>query len=142
MAETMLTLASIIRLGKSDLVAKKITEDDLDRLSTTIRLIDDQWSEADDIFLNQCRASLELMLSAKGDTYRHESTATKRSRIVQVKRLECEHANDIWAHNFVGRQDDFVLATKRACWRHSRDRQLVRLEPIAGARHGAEGVQV
>ena len=84
MAETMLTLAAIIRLGKSDLVAKKITEDDLDRLSTTIRLIDDQWVESNDIFLNQCRASLELMLSTKGNTYRHESTATKRNRVVQV----------------------------------------------------------
>ncbi|KAI6196912.1 Coatomer subunit beta [Aphelenchoides besseyi] len=78
--EAMYILASIIRLGKSTLSTKKITEDDLDRLSTTIRLIADQWPEANDIFLKQCRSSLELM----GDVDRHEETHTKRNKIVQA----------------------------------------------------------
>ncbi|KAI6242711.1 Coatomer subunit beta [Aphelenchoides fujianensis] len=82
--EAMYILASIIRLGKSTASSKKITEDDLDRISTTIRLIADQWPEADDILLRQCRASLELMLSVKGDVDRHEETTTKRNKVVQA----------------------------------------------------------
>jgi len=81
--EAMLILASIIRLGKSSASATKITEDDLDRLSTAIRLIAEPWPEATDIFLKDCRASLELMLSVKGDADRHEITHTRKNKIVQ-----------------------------------------------------------
>ncbi|KAI6172152.1 Coatomer subunit beta [Aphelenchoides besseyi] len=74
----------VVRFAAINKTRKKITEDDLDRLSTTIRLIADQWPEANDIFLKQCRSSLELMLSVKGDADRHEETHTKRNKIVQA----------------------------------------------------------
>ncbi|KAI1727742.1 coatomer beta subunit appendage platform domain-containing protein [Ditylenchus destructor] len=81
--EALLVIASIIHLGKSGLCKTVITEDDLDRLSTTLRLIIDQWPGATEIFLNECRASLELMLVAKGDVDRHEDGHAKKSKIVQ-----------------------------------------------------------
>uniref|UniRef100_A0A915DJP9 Coatomer subunit beta n=1 Tax=Ditylenchus dipsaci TaxID=166011 RepID=A0A915DJP9_9BILA len=81
--EAMLIISSIIHLGKSGLCKSIITEDDLDRLSTTLRLITDQWPGATEIFLNECRASLELMLIAKGDVDRHEDCNSKKAKIVQ-----------------------------------------------------------
>ncbi|KAH7727282.1 coatomer subunit beta-2 [Aphelenchoides avenae] len=81
--EALLVAASIIHLGKSGLTKTPITEDDLDRLSTTIRLIVDQWPEASDVFLTECRSSLELMLSAKGDADRHEDVKAKKAKVVQ-----------------------------------------------------------
>lgn len=83
--EALLIIASIIHLGKSGLCKKTITEDDLDRLSTTLLIITNQWPGASDIFLNDCRDSLELMLIAKGDVDRHEDRKVKKSKIVQVK---------------------------------------------------------
>jgi len=82
--EGLLLISSIIHLGKSGLCKNPITEDDLDRLSTTLRLIVDQWPDAASIYLNECRSSLELMLAAKGDLDRHEESKTKKPRIVQV----------------------------------------------------------
>jgi len=83
--ECALILSSIIHLGKSGLCKNAITEDDLDRLSTTLRLIIDQWPDATEVFLNECRASLELMLVAKGDVDRHEEHKKKKPKIVQVQ---------------------------------------------------------
>uniref|UniRef100_A0A7E4V9Z9 Coatomer subunit beta n=1 Tax=Panagrellus redivivus TaxID=6233 RepID=A0A7E4V9Z9_PANRE len=84
--EILFVLSSIIRLGKSNLVKSQITEDDLDRISTTIRLIVDNWPGATDVFLNECRVSLDLMLDAKGDVDRHEDVvkSKKSKKIVQV----------------------------------------------------------
>lgn len=82
--EALLILASIIHLGKSRLCKKSISEDDLDRLSISLQLIVNQWPGAFEIFLKNCRASLELMLMAKGDVDRHEDFKMKKTKIVQV----------------------------------------------------------
>lgn len=81
--EILFLLSSIIRLGKSSIVKSQITEDDLDRLSTTIRLIVEEWPEATDVFLNACRVSLDLMLEAKGDVDRHEVIKEKKTARIQ-----------------------------------------------------------
>uniref|UniRef100_A0A914CKB2 Coatomer subunit beta n=1 Tax=Acrobeloides nanus TaxID=290746 RepID=A0A914CKB2_9BILA len=81
--EALFFLSSIIHLGKSGLSKTNITEDDLDRLSTSVRLIVDQWPDATSVFLNECRAALDLMLQAKGDVDRHEDVKSKKSKIVQ-----------------------------------------------------------
>ena len=81
--EALLILASIINLGKSDLCKHLITEDDLDRISTNIRLISDQWPQAKNMFLNESRISLELMLLSKGDIERHVEKKPKQ-KIIQV----------------------------------------------------------
>lgn len=84
-SEALLLISSLIHLGKSGVCKQTITEDDLDRLSTTVRLIADQWPEAMEVFLNECRSSLEQMLLAKGDVDRHEQeTKAPKKKIVQV----------------------------------------------------------
>uniref|UniRef100_A0AC34FFK2 Coatomer subunit beta n=1 Tax=Panagrolaimus sp. ES5 TaxID=591445 RepID=A0AC34FFK2_9BILA len=81
--EILFLLSSIIRLGKSSIVKAQITEDDLDRISATIRLIVENWPEATEVFLNQCRISLDLMLEAKGDSDRHEVVKEKKTARIQ-----------------------------------------------------------
>uniref|UniRef100_A0A183BWD3 Coatomer subunit beta n=1 Tax=Globodera pallida TaxID=36090 RepID=A0A183BWD3_GLOPA len=83
-SEALLLIASIVHLGKSGMCKQAITEDDLDRLSTTMRLIVEQWPDAVHVFLNECRSSLERMLMAKGDVDRHErETKAPKKKIVQ-----------------------------------------------------------
>ncbi|CAD5210309.1 unnamed protein product [Bursaphelenchus okinawaensis] len=82
--EALLILSSIIRLGRSEIPAKKITEDDLDRLSTSVRIISDKWPRAEEILLEECRTSLDLMLKVKGDSDRHEDVNTKKSKIIEA----------------------------------------------------------
>nr|CAD2184753.1 unnamed protein product [Meloidogyne enterolobii] len=78
--QALLLTANIIHLGKSGQCKQQITEDDLDRLSTTIRLIVEQWPEAVNGFLEECRFSLEQMLQAKGDVDRHENAEMKNAK--------------------------------------------------------------
>jgi len=84
--QALLLTANIIHLGKSGQCKQQITEDDLDRLSTTIRLIVEQWPEAVNGFLEECRFSLEQMLQAKGDVDRHENAEMKnaKKKVIQV----------------------------------------------------------
>lgn len=82
--EAVLILSSIIRLGRSEVPTSKITEDDLDRLSNSIKCICDRWPKAEQIFLEDCRQSLDLMLAVKGDSDRHEDTNAKKNKIVQA----------------------------------------------------------
>jgi len=82
--EILFLLSSIARFGKTNIPKSMITEDDLDRIGTTINLIVDKWPEAEDIFLNRCRISLDLMLQAKGDVDRHEDVKEKKHAVIQV----------------------------------------------------------
>uniref|UniRef100_A0A914RTX6 Clathrin/coatomer adaptor adaptin-like N-terminal domain-containing protein n=1 Tax=Parascaris equorum TaxID=6256 RepID=A0A914RTX6_PAREQ len=70
--EALFIIASIINLGKSGITKTNVTEDDLDRLGMTVKVLCDQWPGVEEIFLDKCRESLELMLEAKADTDRHE----------------------------------------------------------------------
>lgn len=84
--EACLIISSIIYFGKSGLCKTNITEDDLDRLSTTLRAIINQWPGVASIFINDCREALNDMLVAKGDSDRHEDgTKSKKQKIIQAK---------------------------------------------------------
>ncbi len=61
----MFIMASIIHLGKSGLPKTAVTEDDLDRLGTSIKLLAEHCPLAVDIFLAKCRHSLDVMLEAQ-----------------------------------------------------------------------------
>ncbi|KAJ1346593.1 hypothetical protein KIN20_001439 [Parelaphostrongylus tenuis] len=63
-AECMFILASIINFGKSGLAKQNITEDDLDRMGTVIKLLAQGCSQIDDMFVEKCKDSLELMLNS------------------------------------------------------------------------------
>uniref|UniRef100_A0A0K0FY78 Coatomer subunit beta n=1 Tax=Strongyloides venezuelensis TaxID=75913 RepID=A0A0K0FY78_STRVS len=80
--EVLFIFACIIHAGKSRLVKHNITEDDLDRLSASIKIINDRWPEAFKIYLGCCRESLELMLQAKGDVDRHEEVKLPKNKKV------------------------------------------------------------
>uniref|UniRef100_A0A0N5A7T3 Coatomer subunit beta n=1 Tax=Syphacia muris TaxID=451379 RepID=A0A0N5A7T3_9BILA len=84
--EALYIISSMINLGKSGLAKVGITEDELDRLGLSVKILCEKWPGAEPIFLGKCRESLELMLEAKGDTDRHESESTKRSVTVPVDR--------------------------------------------------------
>uniref|UniRef100_A0A0N4ZJY2 Coatomer subunit beta n=1 Tax=Parastrongyloides trichosuri TaxID=131310 RepID=A0A0N4ZJY2_PARTI len=78
--EVLFIFACIIHAGKSKIVKQNITEDDLDRLSASIKIINDRWPDAFKIYLGCCRESLELMLEAKGDVDRHEEVKLPKNK--------------------------------------------------------------
>ncbi|TKR73309.1 hypothetical protein L596_020633 [Steinernema carpocapsae] len=83
--EVLFLLASIIHLGKTGLCSNPITEDEIDRISNAIRLIADKWPGATEIFMTECRDSLDQMLSAKGDAMKgDDGLGKKKSNIVEA----------------------------------------------------------
>ncbi|VDN59108.1 unnamed protein product [Dracunculus medinensis] len=85
-SEALFMLSSIIHLGKSGIAKANITEDDLIRLGTAVKILCEKWPEAEDIFLHKCRESLELMLEFKGESEKHNNDTTLRKPIVEVDR--------------------------------------------------------
>ncbi|KAK3097902.1 hypothetical protein FSP39_014288 [Pinctada imbricata] len=65
LAESMLIMATIIHLGKSGLPTKPITDDDVDRIATCLRVLAEKSDLMTEIFNNDCRESLSMMLAAK-----------------------------------------------------------------------------
>ncbi|GAB6021950.1 Coatomer subunit beta [Chamberlinius hualienensis] len=64
-AEAMLIMTSIIRLGKTELVKKNITDDDLDRVAFCLKVLSERSPLMIEIFNDECRKSLANMLAAK-----------------------------------------------------------------------------
>lgn len=60
----MLTLASIIHLGKSTFTTKPITNDDADRIYICLKTLSERTPEITDVFRNLCRDALAKMLDA------------------------------------------------------------------------------
>ncbi|KJH47708.1 adaptin region [Dictyocaulus viviparus] len=79
-AECMFILASIINLGKSGLAKHNITEDDLDRMGTTIKLLARGCSQLNDVFIEKCKESLELMLNSCQQD-KTDEISTKRKNV-------------------------------------------------------------
>ena len=65
LAESMLIMAAVIHFGKSGLPTKPITDDDVDRIATCIRVLAEQTPLMFKIFNQMCRQSLGTMLDAK-----------------------------------------------------------------------------
>ncbi|XP_072016786.1 coatomer subunit beta-like isoform X2 [Amphiura filiformis] len=65
LAEAMLIMATILHLGKSGLATKNITDDDVDRIATCVKVLAERHSIMSEIFSNGCRSSLHAMLLAK-----------------------------------------------------------------------------
>ncbi|CAJ0565765.1 unnamed protein product, partial [Mesorhabditis spiculigera] len=76
-ADVMFILSSIVNLGKSGLSKNNITEDDLDRMCTTIKVLAEGCPGAEEIFLDKCRESLEIMLSNKHEVKQDEQIKKK-----------------------------------------------------------------
>jgi coatomer subunit beta len=63
----MLTMASILHLGKSGLTTKAITNDDTDRIFACLRTLSDRQPTIVEIFKHSCREALASMLTAQHD---------------------------------------------------------------------------
>ncbi|VDK52230.1 unnamed protein product [Cylicostephanus goldi] len=81
--ECMFILASIINLGKSGLAKQNITEDDLDRMGTTIKLLAQGCTDLDDAFVEKCKDSLELMLASRHQD-KTDEFSMKKKNIIEV----------------------------------------------------------
>lgn len=66
-AESMLVMASMLHFGKSSLPTKAITEDDIERIGTCIRVLAEASPTLTTIFHTNCRESLSNMLQVKLD---------------------------------------------------------------------------
>uniref|UniRef100_A0A8R1TIP8 Coatomer subunit beta n=1 Tax=Onchocerca volvulus TaxID=6282 RepID=A0A8R1TIP8_ONCVO len=84
--EVLFMIASIINLGKSGLAKTNATEDDLDHLGMSIKILCGKWPEAEAVFLQKCRDSLELMLESKSENERFENETANRAVEVNVDR--------------------------------------------------------
>lgn len=83
-AESMLIMATIIHLGKSGIATKPITDDDVDRIATCLRVLSEQTPLMSEIFSNGCRNALSLMLAAKLAEEKETQKAAER-KVVKVQ---------------------------------------------------------
>ncbi|ESO00164.1 hypothetical protein HELRODRAFT_101151 [Helobdella robusta] len=65
LAEAMLIMSSVLHYGKSGLPTKPITDDDVDRIATCLRVLSEPSPLLMSIFADRCRLSLSNMLAVK-----------------------------------------------------------------------------
>ncbi|XP_052810345.1 coatomer subunit beta-like [Mya arenaria] len=65
LAESMFIMATVLHLGKSGIPTKPITDDDVDRIATCLRVLSEQSPLMTEIFNAASRNSVSLMLAAK-----------------------------------------------------------------------------
>lgn len=81
-SSVMLTLSSIIHLGKSGFTTKPITNDDQDRIFVCLKTLSDRSPEVVEVFVSSCRNALAKMLEAN---YAEEQQVIKDKRSKAVK---------------------------------------------------------
>ncbi|XP_072164945.1 coatomer subunit beta-like [Diadema setosum] len=86
LAEAMLIMATIIHLGKSGLAKTNITDDDVDRIATCLKVLAERHSLIGGIFSSECRSSLNTMLQAKQqeDKMAQKGLFEKKARSIQA----------------------------------------------------------
>lgn len=80
-AEAMLVMASIIHFGKSGLPTKPMTDDDLDRIATCLRVLAERSPLMNEIFNSSCRESLSMMLAAKAEEDKEQQRESQRKTV-------------------------------------------------------------
>ena len=80
-AEAMLVMASIIHFGKSGLPTKPMTDDDLDRIATCLRVLAERSPLMNEIFNSSCRESLSMMLAAKADEDKEQQRESQKKTV-------------------------------------------------------------
>ncbi|XP_052242037.1 coatomer subunit beta-like [Dreissena polymorpha] len=84
LAEAMFIMASVLHLGKSGIPTKPITDDDVDRIATCLRVLADQSPLMLDIFNTASRNSVSLMLAAKMAEEKEQQQALQK-KVVKVQ---------------------------------------------------------
>lgn len=80
----MLTLSSIVHLGKSGFTAKPITNDDQDRIFVCLKTLSDRSPEVVEVFVSSCRNALAKMLDAH-QAEELQVIKDKRSKSVKIQ---------------------------------------------------------
>lgn len=78
--ELIFILGSIVHLGKSGLAKTNMSDDDVDRVMTTIRVLADYGAEMEETMIQKTRASLEMLLSSQKGELRVGDASDKRAR--------------------------------------------------------------
>ncbi|GMS84191.1 hypothetical protein PENTCL1PPCAC_6366, partial [Pristionchus entomophagus] len=73
-------LGSMVHLGKSGLTKTNMSDDDVDRVMTTIRVLADYGAEMEETMIHKTRASLEMLLSSQKGELRVGESGEKKSR--------------------------------------------------------------
>lgn len=82
----MLTMSSILHLGKSGMPSKSITNDDADRIFICLRTLSEQSVDIIEIFKNLCREALGLMLQAQED----EESQVQKDKQLRSARIQAD----------------------------------------------------
>nr|CAB3232868.1 coatomer subunit beta-like [Phallusia mammillata] len=64
-AQCMLILSSVLHLGKSSLPKKPISDDEVDRLASCLKVLSERQQVMSDIFTSKCRSSLSTLLEIR-----------------------------------------------------------------------------
>lgn len=83
-SSVMLTLSSIIHLGKSGFTLKPITNDDQDRIFVCLKTLSDRSPEVVEVFVSSCRNALAKMLDAH-QAEEQQLIKDKRSKSVKIQ---------------------------------------------------------
>lgn len=84
LAEAMFIMATVLHLGKSGIPTKPITDDDVDRIATCLRVLAEQSPLMMEIYTAASRHSLSLMLAAKMAEEKEAQQAAER-KVVKVQ---------------------------------------------------------
>lgn len=82
----MLTMSSIIHLGRSGFPAKPITNDDADRIFVCLKTLSDRTPEVTEIFENLCRNALAKML----DAHNEEEQQAQKDKRVKIAKIQAD----------------------------------------------------
>lgn len=85
-AKIMLTLSSILHLGRSGIPSKPITNDDADRIYICLKTLNDRSPEIIDIFKLLCRDALGKML----DAHQAEEQQHQKDRQLKTARIQAD----------------------------------------------------
>ncbi|GMT14479.1 hypothetical protein PFISCL1PPCAC_5776, partial [Pristionchus fissidentatus] len=78
--ELIFMLGSIVHLGKSGLAKTNMTDDDVDRVMTTIRVLADYGAEMEETMIEKTRYSLEMLLSSRKGELRVGESGQRKAR--------------------------------------------------------------
>lgn len=82
----MLTMSSIIHLGRSGFPAKPITNDDADRIFVCLKTLSERTSEVTEVFENLCRNALAKML----DAHNEEEQQAQKDKRVKIAKIQAD----------------------------------------------------
>lgn len=82
----MLTMSSIIHLGKSGFPTKPITNDDADRIFVCLKTLSDRTPEIIEVFENTCRNALAKML----DAHQAEEAQAQKDKRTKTAKIQAD----------------------------------------------------